>query len=58
METINCKVVEEKTLEMMSRHMDNLRGRNKQLRRDRDFLFFLFVITAMALAYIIGQGPV
>lgn len=58
MKTINCRVIEENELKMMSRNMDKLQGRNRQLRRDRAILFFLFVGTAMVLAYVIGQVPV
>ena len=58
MEMIDCKVIEKNKLKMMLRHMDKLQGRNRQLRRDRAILFFLFVGTAMVLAYVIGQVPV
>ena len=58
METIDCKVIEKNKLKMMLRHMDKLQIQNRQLRRDRAILFFLFVGTAMVLAYVIGQVPV
>ena len=42
----------------MARHMDKLRGQNYRLRRDRTVLFWMFTVTAMALAYLIGRVPV
>ena len=51
MEAIDCEVVKKG-------EMDKLRGQNYRLRRDRTVLFWMFIMTAMALAYLIGQVPV
>ena len=58
MEAIDCEVVKKEELQAMARHMDKLRGQNYRLRRDRTVLFWMFIMTAMALAYLIGQVPV
>ena len=58
MDAIDCRIVETRELRAMARHMDKLRGQNYRLRRDRTVLFWMFVMTAMALAYLIGRVPV
>ena len=58
MEMIDCQIVETRELRAMARHMDKLRGQNYRLRRDRTVLFWMFIMTAMALAYVIGRVPV
>ena len=58
MEAIDCEVVKKEELRAMDRHMDKLRGQNYRLRRDRTVLFWMFIMTAMALAYLIGRVPV
>ena len=57
MEAIDCEVVKKEELRAMARHMDKLRGQNYRLRRDRTVLFWMFIMTAMALAYLIGRVP-
>ncbi|OUQ15456.1 hypothetical protein B5E84_14620, partial [Lachnoclostridium sp. An14] len=44
--------------EMMARHMDKLQGKVERLERDRAVLFWMFVITAMALAYVLANVSV
>ena len=58
MNVIDCQIVETEELRAMARHMDKLRGQNYRLRRDRTVLFWMFTVTAMALAYLIGRVPV
>lgn len=58
MEAIDHEVVKKEELQVMARHMDKLRGQNYRLRRDRTVLFWMFIMTAMALAYVIGRVPV
>ena len=58
MEAIDCEVVRKEELQAMARHMDKLRWQNYRLRLDRTVLFWMFIMTAMALAYLIGRVPV
>lgn len=58
MEAIDCEVVRKDELRAMARHMDKLRGQNYRLRRDRTVLFWMFVMTAMALGYVLANVPV
>lgn len=58
MQVIEGKIVTETEWRSMIRHMDKLRGQNYRLRRDRTVLFWMFIMTAMALAYLIGRVPV
>ena len=58
MQVIEGKIVTETEWQQMARHMDKLRGQNYRLRRDRTVLFWMFIMTAMALAYVIGRVPV
>lgn len=58
MEAIDCEVVKKEELQAMARHMDKLRGQNYRLRQDRAVLFWMFVMTAMALAYVLANVPV
>ena len=58
MQVIEGKIVTETEWQQMARHMDKLRGQNYRLRRDRVVLFWMFVITAMALGYVLANVPV
>ena len=51
MAAIDCEVVKKG-------EMDKLRGKVERLERDRAVLFWMFVMTAMALAYLMGRVPV
>lgn len=58
MKAIDCEVVKKEELRAMARHMDKLRGQNYRLQRDRAVLFWMFVMTAMALGYVLANVPV
>lgn len=51
MAAIDCEVVKKG-------EMDKLRGKVERLERDRAVLFGLFVVTAMALGYVLANVPV
>lgn len=51
MAAIDCEVVKKG-------EMDKLRGKVERLERDRAVLFGLFVVTAMALSYVLANAPV
>lgn len=58
MDAIDCEVVRKEELRAIARHMDKLRGQNYRLQRDRAVLFWMFVMTAMALGYVLANVPV
>lgn len=58
MDAIDCRIVETRELRAMARHMDKLQGKVERLERDRAVLFGLFVVTAMALGYVLANVPV
>lgn len=51
MAAIDCEVVKKG-------EMDKLRGKVERLERDRMVLFGLFVVTAVALGYVLANVPV
>lgn len=55
MEEISCRVVHEDDWNELQRYTGRLQGRVKVLRRDRNILFFLFLIISLALAYLISN---
>lgn len=58
MEAIDCEVVKKEELRSMIRYTDKLQGKIERLERDRAVLFGLFVVTAMALSYVLAQGVI
>lgn len=58
MEAIDCEVVKKEELRSMIRYTDKLQGKIERLERDRAVLFGLFVVTAMALSYVLANVPV
>ena len=58
MDSVDCRVIHEEDFNEMQRHTGRLQGRIREVRRERDILFVLFVITAMALAYVLANSAV
>ena len=58
MQVIEGKIVTETELRSMIRYTDKLQGKVERLERDRAVLFGLFVVTAMALGYVLANVPV
>ena len=58
MQVIEGKIVTETELRSMIRYTDKLQGKVERLERDRIVLFGLFVVTAVALGYVLAQGVI
>ena len=58
MQVIEGKIVTETEWRSMIRYTDKLRGQVERLERDRMVLFGLFVVTAVALGYVLAQGVI
>ena len=58
MQVIEGKIVTETELRSMIRYTDKLQGKVERLERDRMVLFGLFVVTAVALGYVLAQGVI
>ncbi len=58
MQVIEGKIVTETELRSMIRYTDKLQGKVERLERDRMVLFGLFVVTAVALGYVLANVPV
>ena len=58
MQVIEGKIVTETEWRSMIRYTDKLKGKVERLERDRIVLFGLFVVTAVALGYVLAQGVI